>query len=104
MFAAPIRIVAAAVLGAVVASSDSLKVLRVSPQHTGEATEDVIVTFDRPVASGLDSSVNPRAIFRIAPRVAGKLEWRDPVTIRFHPTTLLASGVTYTVTIANTFT
>jgi len=104
MFAAPLRLVAAAALGAVVASTDgTLKVLRVSPHNTGEATEDITVTFDRPVAGGLDSSVNPRTIFRIVPRVAGKLEWRDPVTIRFHPAALLPAGVTYTVTVANTF-
>jgi len=91
------------VLGAAAVSSDNLKVLRVSPQHTGEATEDVTVTFDRPVAGGLDSTVNPRLIFRITPRVAGRLEWRDPVTIRFDPAAPLPAGVTFTVRIANTF-
>src|SRR5204862_2345255 len=33
----------------------------------------------------------------------GRLEWRDPVTIRFTPATALASGATYTVTIAPAF-
>jgi len=98
------RFALVAVLGAAAVSSDTvLKVLRVSPQHTGEATEDITVTFDRPVAGGLDSTVNPRLIFRITPRVLGRLEWRDPVTIRFDPAALLPAGVTFTVRIANTF-
>lgn len=98
------RLALIAALGATAVSADgTLKVLRVSPQNAGEATEDITVTFDRPVAGGLDSTVNPRTIFRITPRVVGKLEWRDPVTIRFHPATQLPAGVTFTVTIANTF-
>ncbi|MGH7614316.1 MAG: Ig-like domain-containing protein, partial [Gemmatimonadales bacterium] len=97
------RFALVAVLGGAAVSSDNLKVLRVSPQHTGEATEDVTVTFDRPVAGGLDSTVSPRLIFRITPRVAGRLEWRDPVTIRFDPAPPLPAGVTFTVRIANTF-
>ncbi len=102
MLAARFALVAA--LGAAAVSSDTvLKVLRVSPLHTGEATEDITVTFDKPVAGGLDSTVNPRTIFRITPRVAGRLEWRDPVTIRFDPAAPLPAGVTFTVRIANTF-
>jgi uncharacterized protein YfaS (alpha-2-macroglobulin family) len=98
------RLALIATLGAAALSpTDELKVLRVSPQSTGEATEDVTITFDRPVAGGLDSTVDPRTIFRITPRVLGQLEWRDPVTIRFHPAAPLPAGVTYTVRIANTF-
>jgi hypothetical protein len=104
MLSTSLRLALIATLGAAAVSTDgTLKVLRHSPQNTGEATEDITVTFDRPVAGGLDSTVNPRTIFRIAPRVLGKLEWRDPVTIRFHPRTLLPAGVTFTVTIANAF-
>jgi hypothetical protein len=98
------RLALIATLGAAALSTtDELKVLRVSPQHAGEATEDVTVTFDRPVAGGLDSTVDPRTIFRITPRVLGTLEWRDPVTIRFHPASPLPPGVTFTVRVANTF-
>ncbi len=98
------RLVLIATLGAAALSTDgTLNVLRVSPKNTGESTEDITVTFDRPVAGGLDSTVNPRTIFRITPRVLGKIEWRDPVTIRLHPNAPLPAGVTYTVTIANTF-
>ena len=104
MLSTPLRLVLAATIGAAALSTaDELKVLRVSPQNVGESTEDVTVTFDRPVAGGLDSTVAPGTIFRIAPRVLGKLEWRDPVTIRFHPSAPLPAGVTFTVTVANTF-
>ena len=104
MLSAPVRLVLAATLGAAAFSTaDDLNVLRVSPRNTAEANEDVTVTFDRPIAGGLDSTVDPRTIFTITPRVAGKVEWRDPVTIRFHPAALLGAGVTYTVRIANTF-
>ncbi|HMA43603.1 MAG TPA: MG2 domain-containing protein [Gemmatimonadales bacterium] len=104
MLSASLRLVLAATLGATALSTaDELKVLRVSPQNVGEATEDVTVSFDRPVAGGLDSTVDPRTIFQITPRVLGKLEWRDPVTIRFHPSAPLPAGVTFTVRIANTF-
>ncbi|MGH7537444.1 MAG: Ig-like domain-containing protein, partial [Gemmatimonadales bacterium] len=100
----PLRLALVAVLGAAAVTPDgTLRVLRVSPQHAGEATEDVTVTFDRPVAGGLDSTVDPRTIVRIVPRVPGRLEWRDPVTIRFHPAAPLPAGVTFTVRIANTF-
>jgi hypothetical protein len=55
------------------------------------------------VAGSLDRTVDARAIFRIEPAVAGAVEWRDPITIRFRPTALLEPGVTYTVTVANSF-
>jgi uncharacterized protein YfaS (alpha-2-macroglobulin family) len=88
---------------AVVVGDGALRVLRVSPQNAGESTDDITVTFDRPIAGGLDSTVDPKTIFTITPRVLGKLEWRDPVTIRLHPAAPLPAGVTFTVKIANTF-
>src|SRR5712664_2377883 len=88
---------------AVVVSVEPLRVLRVSPDREGEATDAITVTFDRPIASGLDASVDPRLVFGIEPRVDGRVEWREPVTIRFTPVTALAAGATYTVTIAATF-
>src|SRR5689334_3744216 len=99
-----VRLALIATLGAAVVSNDSaLKVLRVSPQHAGQSTDDIAVTFDRPIAGGLDSTIDPKTFFTITPRVLGKLEWRDPVTIRLHPAAPLPAGVTYTVRIANTF-
>jgi alpha-2-macroglobulin len=90
-------------LGAILASAEPLHVLRVSPDREGDAGAAITVTFDRPVASGLDQSVDPATIFAIAPRVAGRLEWRDPVTIRLTPAAPLQAGTTYIVTIANGF-
>src|SRR5439155_626327 len=63
----------------------------------------ISLTLDRPASSGLDQSQDRRAIFTIQPRVEGRLEWRDPVTIRFVPAAALAAGATYTVTIATAF-
>lgn len=82
---------------------DPLHILRALPE--GEAGPGAIVTvsFDRPVAGSLDRSVDPEEIFEINPRVAGRLEWRDPITVRFVPERLLESGTTYTVTIRPDF-
>jgi len=100
----PLRSALAIALGSYVASpADPLRVMRATPANEAEAGAVVTVVFDRPIAAGLDATVDPATIFRIAPRVAGKLEWRDPVTIRFTPSAPLAFGTTYTVTIANTF-
>ncbi len=65
--------------------------------------EVVTVTFDRPVAGGLDETVDPKAIFSIEPAVAGRVEWRDPVTLRFTPAAPLPPGAEYRVRIADSF-
>jgi uncharacterized protein YfaS (alpha-2-macroglobulin family) len=90
-------------LNVVGVQQEPLGVLRATPQEEGMATAEVRVTFDRPVAGGLGESIDPAGIFAIEPAVAGKVDWRDPVTIRFVPEAPLTSLVTYTVTIANTF-
>src|ERR1041385_3752740 len=82
---------------------EPLKILRSTPADDAAPTSVVTVTFDRPVAGSLDRTVDPNAIFTIAPAVKGRLEWRDPVTIRFTPAAPLASGVEYTVTVAGPF-
>ena len=82
---------------------DSLKILRALPSgETGPAAV-VTVSFDRPVAGSLDRSIDPQPLFHIVPQVAGRVEWRDPITIRFTPASLLTAGTTYTVTIDNQF-
>lgn len=48
--------------------------------------------------------MDPRAVFAIAPVVAGTVDWRDPVTLRFRPAAPLTPNATYTVTIADAFT
>lgn len=83
---------------------EALRVMRVHPQGTVAAAEVVTVTFDRPVAAGLDRTVDAASIFSIQPPVPGKVEWRDPVTIRFTPADPLRPAAEYTVTIADNFT
>ncbi|MGH7675765.1 MAG: Ig-like domain-containing protein, partial [Gemmatimonadales bacterium] len=100
----PLRSAVVVALGSYIAApADPLRVMRAAPTREAEASAVVTVVFDRPIAAGLDATVDPATIFRITPRVAGKLEWRDPVTIRFTPSAALAFGATYTVTIATTF-
>src|SRR5207237_6213367 len=82
---------------------EPLKILRAAPADEAAPTSVVTVTFDRPVAGSLDRTVDPKAIFTITPAVPGRLEWRDPVTIRLTPAAPLASNIEYTVTVANTF-
>ena len=97
---------AALALGGLTASQQpALRVLRVnpSPQTPGEPASVVTVTFDRPVAGQLDGTVDPRTIFAIAPAVDGKVEWRDPITLRFTPAVPLTPSASYTVTVASTF-
>jgi hypothetical protein len=84
-------------------ASGPLRVLRVTPTGPANPDDPVTVTFDRPVAGGLDATVDAASIFRIAPAVPGKVEWRDPVTLRFTPASPFEPGASYTITIAATF-
>ncbi|MGH7521946.1 MAG: Ig-like domain-containing protein [Gemmatimonadales bacterium] len=86
-----------------VSTATPLRVLRVTPTSPASATAAVSVTFDRPVAGSLDATVDPKRIFTIAPAVPGRLEWRDPITLRFTPAASLDPGTEYTVTISNEF-
>jgi uncharacterized protein YfaS (alpha-2-macroglobulin family) len=98
------RALALAVVAGVAAEPPAaLQVLSSSPSGEAPLSAPVQVIFDRPVAGSLDRTVDPAAIFRIDPGVPGKVEWRDPVTLRFRPESPLTPGRTYTVTIANTF-
>jgi uncharacterized protein YfaS (alpha-2-macroglobulin family) len=81
-----------------------LGVLRTAPEEVAQPEAVVTVTFDRPVAGGLDEMVDAEALFRIEPDVEGRAEWRDPVTLRFTPAAPLRPGATYTVTVDNAFT
>ena len=65
------------------AADRACSVLSSSPSGEAPLTAPIQVIFDRPVAGSLDRSVDPAAIFRIAPAVPGRAEWRDPVTLRF---------------------
>ncbi|HEY0018299.1 MAG TPA: MG2 domain-containing protein [Longimicrobium sp.] len=80
-----------------------LGVLRTAPEAVAQPEALVTVTFDRPVAGGLDETVDAEALFRIDPAVEGRAEWRDPVTLRFTPAAPLRPGTTYTVTVDDAF-
>ena len=80
-----------------------LRVVRVTPSGTASPMSDITVTFDRPVAGSLDRTIDPATILSVVPAVRGRLEWRDPVTIRLAPSAPLAAGMRYTVTVANGF-
>jgi uncharacterized protein YfaS (alpha-2-macroglobulin family) len=82
---------------------DPLHVLRATPTGDASPGSAITVSFDRPVAGSLDRTVDPERIFEISPRIAGRLEWRDPITIRFVPASLLTPGTDYTVTIKPDF-
>ncbi|HJU64308.1 MAG TPA: Ig-like domain-containing protein, partial [Gemmatimonadaceae bacterium] len=83
--------------------ADTLRVMRVSPSGEATPTQPITVTFDRPVAGSLDYSVDASRIFRIEPATAGRVEWRDPVTVAFYPAAPLRPDTRYTITVANTF-
>ena len=82
-----------------------LGVLRTAPapDEPAEPGAPITVTFDRPVAGGLEDLVEAEKIFRISPSVRGKAEWRDPVTLRFTPDRPLRPGAEYRVRIGNDF-
>jgi hypothetical protein len=88
---------------ALLAAAVATGILRVIPNRVAEATEEVRITFDRPVAVELNQTIDPSTFFSIAPSVDGLLQWLDPVTLRFKPNHPLQPSQTYTVTIANNF-
>src|SRR4051812_20837339 len=63
-------------------SPTPLRVIRTAPAKTATPIAEINVTFDRPVAGSLDRTVDPRTILSVEPAIAGRVEWRDPVTIR----------------------
>ncbi|MEJ7813370.1 MAG: MG2 domain-containing protein, partial [Gemmatimonadaceae bacterium] len=77
-----------------------LRVLRTLPSGDAAPTAAITVIFDRPVAPALERTMNPAQVVRIEPAVAGRYEWRDPITIRFRPTQAMRAGERYTVTVA----
>ncbi len=92
-----------AALNLVAPAAGPLRVLRATPASPASPAADVTITFDRPVAGGLDESISARSIFGISPAVAGNVEWRDPLTLRFTPDRPFTPGASYTVTIAARF-
>ena len=100
---ATIAVLALAANGAAAQVVAPLRVIRVSPGNAASPMAQISVTFDRPVAGSLDRTVDPATILRVDPAVAGKLEWRDPVTLRLIPAAPLNPGATYSVVVDNGF-
>jgi uncharacterized protein YfaS (alpha-2-macroglobulin family) len=98
-----LKLAAAASLALLADPGRELQVLRFVPAADAAPTAAITVTFDRPVAGSLDRTVDPRKLFSIEPAVAGEVEWRDPVTLRFRPATPLPADGSFTVTISDQF-
>ncbi len=78
-----------------------LRVVRATPDGDASPSARLSVTFDRPVAGSLDrAAVDPASLLRVEPSVPGRIEWRDPATIRLTPSAPLVAGARYTVTVA----
>src|SRR5689334_21820325 len=59
-----------------------LRVLRALPEGDAGPMATISVSFDRPIAASLEGiSADPARILTVTPAVAGKAEWRDPVTL-----------------------
>ena len=97
---------ALALAGSLTTSFDPgpLRVLRATPTGEASPTSAITVTFDRPVAGSLDRTVPPESVLVVEPAVEGRLEWRDPVTVRLVPARPLVAGRTYSVTVSDRFT
>ena len=97
---ASLRLVLAATLGAAALSTgDELKVLRVSPEERRRGDRRRHRHLRPPGGGRARLYRRSRAPFSVSPRASwARLEWRDPVTIRFHPSAPLPAGVTFTVT------
>ena len=100
---ASLKLLAAAGLLLVAAPAPELRVLRVFPAEDASPTAAVTITFDRPVAGSLDRTVDPKGIFRIEPSLAGVVDWRDPVTLRFRPAVPLPANLSFRVTVSDRF-
>jgi alpha-2-macroglobulin len=80
-----------------------LTVLSHTPTSTANGSQIVTVIFDRPVAGRLDETVPAKGLLRVEPAIAGRVEWRDPITIRLVPEAPLTPGTTYQVVVDTSF-
>lgn len=90
---------AATALAKIAGAQSSVRVLRYTPADSGTAGSLITVTFDRPVAGMLGRTTDPSKVFRLEPAAAGRIEWRDPVTLRFVPHQALTPGTRYVVAV-----
>jgi len=71
-----------------------LVVLDAFPRGTASPVAEIGVMFDRAVTA------NPDSVLRITPRLAGHAEWRDPVTLVFHPDEPMRADTRYVVVVS----
>ena len=81
-----------------------LRIIRTTPVGEAGPLPAITVTFDRPVAGSLDRTVDPATVLKVEPAIQGRMEWRDPVTIRLIPSAPLDPDTRYTVTVSTAFT
>jgi alpha-2-macroglobulin len=86
------------------AAQRPLRVVRTTPTGDGSPATAVTVMFDRPVAGSLERSVDPARVMRVEPAIAGRFEWRDPVTLRWVPAAALPADARITITVGTDFT
>jgi uncharacterized protein YfaS (alpha-2-macroglobulin family) len=101
----PLRLIPVAVAGAlaVFATHAPLRVIRSTPVGVSDPVTEIAVSFDRPVVGSLERGVDPAKVMQIVPAIAGRYEWRDPVTVRFVPSRPLPADLRVVVTVPNDF-
>jgi alpha-2-macroglobulin len=82
------------------AAPEPLRIVRAEPGAIAAPTDTIVVSFDRPVAGGLDAPVDPRDVITIAPAIEARFEWRNPVTLQVIPRAPLPRGSRYTLTVS----
>ena len=83
-------------------AQDTLQILRHTPSDTASPGNIITVTFDRPVFREIGEAIPPAKVFSIVPGLPGKVDWRDPITLRFTPDQPFVPGQQITVRISDT--
>jgi len=81
------------------AAQGPIRVVRHQPADTARSGDVITISFDRPVAGSFERSARPERFITIEPKLASKIEWRDPVTLRVTPSAPLAPGSRYRITV-----
>ncbi|HMS01519.1 MAG TPA: alpha-2-macroglobulin family protein, partial [Gemmatimonadaceae bacterium] len=82
------------------AAPEPLRIVRAEPGAIAAPSDTIVVSFDRPVAGGLDAPVDPREVVAIEPALDARYEWRNPVTLQVIPRAPMPRGARYTLTVA----
>jgi uncharacterized protein YfaS (alpha-2-macroglobulin family) len=99
----PLIAAAFLVSGAIrLAAQDTLQILRHTPNDTASPGNIITVTFDRPLFGNLDQAMSAASVFSISPSIPGKVDWRDPITLRFIPDQPFVPGQQISVRISDT--